>query len=145
MEELKIVSNITNLSCREFDSLTKEEKEVLSYSQIKLDEMYRQKAKGAFIRSRSKWLEEGEQNSRYFFSLEKYRSTNNSIRKLNVNGAITEDHRIISEFCSKFYKDLYSSQYSPTASNNFFNSLSVKIISEVERESTVTCLYHLKK
>lgn len=133
-EELKIVSNITNLSCREFDSLTKEEKEGLSYSQIKLDEMYRQKAKGAFIRSRSKWLEEGEQNSRYFFSLEKYRSTNNSISKLNVNGAITEDHRKISEFCSKFYKDLYSSRYSPTASDNFLNSLSVKIISEVDRE-----------
>jgi len=83
-EELKIVSNITKLSSREFDSLTKEEKEELSYSQIKLDEIYQQKAKGAFIRSRSKCLEEGEQNSRYFFSLEKSRSTNNSISKLNI-------------------------------------------------------------
>ena len=42
--------------------------------QYKLDELYIEKAKGAYIRSRSKWLEEDEQNSAYFFRLEKNRS-----------------------------------------------------------------------
>lgn len=50
-------------NCQE--SLTEEEKEELASSQTKLDELYCQKAKGAFIRSRSKWLEEGEQNTHY--------------------------------------------------------------------------------
>ncbi len=133
-EELKIVSSITNLSSKDPDSLTEGEKEELSYSQIKLDELYRQKAKGAFIRSRSKWLEEGEQNSHYFFSLEKHHSTINNISKLNINGAITEDQRKTADFCSSFYKELYSSKFSPTAAENFLNSLSVKMISEVDRE-----------
>ena len=58
--ELKTVSSITNLSSKDPDSLTEEEKEELSFLQMKLDGLYRQKVKVAFIRSRSKWLEEGE-------------------------------------------------------------------------------------
>ncbi len=31
-----------------------------------LDEFYKEKAEGAFARSRKRWMEEGEQNSSYF-------------------------------------------------------------------------------
>lgn len=57
--ELETILSITNLSSKDPESLTEEEKEELASSQAKLDELYCQKAKGAFIRSRSKWLEEG--------------------------------------------------------------------------------------
>ena len=61
--------------------------------QNKLDNIYRLKAEGAFIRSRKKWIEEGEQNSSYFFRLEKFHSTNNTIHKLNIDGVITHDQK----------------------------------------------------
>lgn len=31
-----------------------------------LDEFYKQKPEGAFVRSRKRWIEEGEQNSSFF-------------------------------------------------------------------------------
>lgn len=40
----------------------------LATEQIKLNEMYLNKAKGAFVRSRKRWIEEGEQNSVYFLT-----------------------------------------------------------------------------
>ena len=36
----------------------------------------------------TKWLEEGEQKSHYFFNLEKQHSSNNNINRLNINGVI---------------------------------------------------------
>lgn len=48
------------------DTLLEEENFELANLQNKLDELYCQKAKGAVIRSRAKWLKEGEQNSHYF-------------------------------------------------------------------------------
>lgn len=51
--------------------------------QLNLDKLYISKAEGAFIRS--KRLEEVEQNSSYFFRLEKQRQTRNGINKLSIN------------------------------------------------------------
>ncbi len=43
----------------------------LSSLQEELNSLYLEKAKGAFVRSRAKWLEFGEKKSAYFFNLEK--------------------------------------------------------------------------
>ncbi len=43
----------------------------LAQIQSQLDLIYLDLAKGAFIRSRAKWLEEGEKNTSNFFALEK--------------------------------------------------------------------------
>jgi hypothetical protein len=44
--------------------------------------MYNQKAKGAQIRSREKWVELGEKNNSYLLGLEKLRQDKKSISKL---------------------------------------------------------------
>ena len=38
---------------------------------VKLDEHYKNKTKGHRIRARAKWVEEGEQSTKYFLGLEK--------------------------------------------------------------------------
>ncbi len=48
----------------------KDDKECLYTLQSTLDDLFLEKARGAFIRSRAKWLEFGEKNSAYFFNLE---------------------------------------------------------------------------
>ena len=48
---------------------------------LELEEL---KAKGAIIRSKVKWLEEGEKSTQYFFSLEKYNYSKKNIRKLEA-------------------------------------------------------------
>lgn len=50
-EEEKVVSRITLLSQKSPDTLLEEEKLELANLQVKLDELYSQKAKGAFVRS----------------------------------------------------------------------------------------------
>lgn len=99
-----------------------------------MDKLYINKAKGAFIRSKAKWLEEGEQNSSYFFKLEKQRQTRNGINKLSINGDIIDNHKDISKFCEHFYQNVYKSNFSLKHMEEFFKDINkVKSIGEPNR------------
>ncbi len=107
------------------------------YSELqnKLDELYRAKAKGAYVRSRRKWLEEGEQNSAYFFRLERFSAMNDSIDRLQTDDGVLDDPKEIAAFCSKFYNNLYTSRYSDNSAKFFFDSINQnKIISFEDKE-----------
>lgn len=54
------------------------------------------------MRSRKRWLEEGEQKTAYFFQLEKCHAKNNTIQKLNIDGNITDDPVNVANHCSDF-------------------------------------------
>ena len=43
------------------------------------------KTKGAILRSKVRWYEEGERNTRYFYSLENCAQTKKAIDKLKIN------------------------------------------------------------
>jgi len=96
----------------------------IEYSKLqsKLDDLYRSKAKGAYVRSRRKWLEEGEQNSAYFFRLERSNAVNASIDRLRTDDGVLENPRQIASFCSKFYNNLYTSRYCDNSAKPFFES-----------------------
>ena len=59
-------------------------------------ELKKLKAKGAIVRSKVKWLEEGEKSIQYFFSLEKYNYSKKNIRKLNGT-TVTSDANMVYE------------------------------------------------
>lgn len=122
-EEQNIISKISLLTQMSPDLLTEENKIELSNLQENLDGVYRGRAAGAFIRSQRQWLEEGEQNSAYVFNLEKYRAKLNTINELRINDTITDDPKLISEFCATFYKALYKTNYSECDALNFLDSL----------------------
>ena len=102
------------------DNLSENNRSRLQLLQSKLDNLYIHRAKGAFVHSRRKWIEEGEQNSSYFFKLEKRNHNINSVTKLCYDGVITEDPKKISEICKLFYKNLYKSQESTNDIECFF-------------------------
>lgn len=112
------------------------------------------KAEGAFVRSRRKWLEEGEQDAAYFFQLKRSRSKTNSIKKLNINGVINDDPKKIANHCSSFYRNLYESQYDEVAANNFLGYLtetkSIKIDQKdfcdrpITSDEVLFAIHHLK-
>lgn len=118
-----MISMITALSSKYPDKLSSEEKETLFEYQNKLDTLYQSKAKGAFVRSRRRWMEEGEQNSAYFFRLEKSQSKNNTIHQLRIDNIVCDDANQIANFCSNFYKNLYSSQYCDDNTVSFLEPL----------------------
>ena len=79
----------------------------------KLDEQYKIKSKGYQIRSRAKYVEEGEQSTKYFLGLEKSRQNHNCICSLTDNHGRTvySDEEIL-DVATQFYSELYTNRSS---------------------------------
>ena len=69
------------------------------------------RTRGAKLRSRARWHNEGEKNTKYFLNLEKrhYRQGTISRLKKSENDFATTDKEILHE-CESFFKDLFSSK-----------------------------------
>lgn len=119
--ESNLLREITQ--CCSKEKLNVQEKNKLMELQTKLDDLYLEKAQGAFIRSRAKWIEAGEKNSSYFSKLEKSRQQRNLITSLLINGTECKDSRKIEGEVFTFYSKLYSSEYSAGDSDSFFDKI----------------------
>lgn len=90
-QQLDIISKITYLCSQ--TNLNDENNLELHQLQLKLDDLYTEKAKGAFIRSKERWIEDGEKNSSYFLNLEKSRQAKKVVNKLLFHRYLMESHR----------------------------------------------------
>ena len=72
----------------------------------KIDRWYTQKCKGAFIRSREKWLEKGERSTKYFLQLEKRRGKKKEIDYVEMNGKVYKEN--ILKIIHQYYVNLYA-------------------------------------
>ena len=72
--------------------------------------------KGAILRSKSQWYNEGGKNTKYFLNLEKRHFKQGTISQLKINDVdfVTSDKAILSE-CESFYKRLYTSKISDSS------------------------------
>lgn len=70
---MKTISKITGITQVLPENLSENELKNLSTQQNKLNEIYTMKSDWAFVRTRRKWLEEGEQNTAciFIFSIRK--------------------------------------------------------------------------
>ena len=90
-----------------------------------LEKIIEQRTQGAILRSRTRWHNEGEKNTKYFLSLEKRHHKQSTISRLkkNENEFAISDKEILTE-CEAFYKDLYSSKIQagsiPLDTDHFF-------------------------
>ena len=77
----------------------------------KLEKISNRKIKGTILRSKARWYEHGEKNSKYFLNLEKRNFLRKKISKLKLsNGEETDDVKTILEEEKTFYKNLYSTR-----------------------------------
>ena len=103
-----------------------------------LEALYDKKVEGIIIRSRARWHEHGEKNSKYFLNLEKRNNIKKHIRKLFVSGAISTDPFEILSTERRFYEKLYSKQNTNVNSeeaNSFLNNPNLLRLSEELSES----------
>ena len=78
---------------------------------IDIDDMLRNEVRGAYIRSRAKYLEEGERPSSYFCRLENYRGTKKIIDSIeDTDGVVYNNDQGITNVFHNFYRKLYSQE-----------------------------------
>lgn len=120
-KEISIMNELNTLLKK--DSLLEEEEIKLKRLKEEIDHTYINMAKGAFIRSRAKWLELGEKNSSYFFALEKRNQKRNNISALKIDDVITTNHLDISKYVYSFYSNIYKSNSQINDCDKFIESI----------------------
>ena len=109
-----------------------------------MEEIIEYRTKGAVLRSRTRWYNEGEKNTKYFLNLEKRHYRQGTISRLKKSA--TTDKEILHE-CESFFKDLYSSKMRTDSSlpeTDFFFSENDIILSNEERDSIEGLLTELE-
>ena len=83
--------------------------------------IYENKGNGSIVRSKTKWTEQGEKPTKYFFNLERRNYNHKTIKELkHPDGTpVTKDDEILKEI-EIFYKDLFTSTTS--AENALFKT-----------------------
>ena len=69
------------------------------------------RTKGPILRSKIRWYNEGEKNTKYFLNLEKRHWKEGTISQLkqNANNFVTSDQEILAK-CQSFYMNLYAAK-----------------------------------
>ena len=104
--------------------------------EAQLDTLCNVKAKGAQIRSRYKWVTEGEKNTKYFLGLETKQQSYNVIREIksDENGICTTQNDIMGEMCS-FYEKLYTSKnINDVDIDDYLSNIEIPSLSSVDKE-----------
>ena len=86
-----------------------------------LEKIIEYRTKGAILRSKSRWYNEGEKKTKYFLNLEKRHFKQGTISQLKLSDGVLviSDKDILSE-CESFYKDLYASKIDNSVNFDFF-------------------------
>ena len=85
--------------------------EILKVKERELEQFRLKRMEGVKVRSRARWVEEGEKPSRYFCDMENRHFTSKMMPKLvRTNGTIASDINEIKEETRAFYKRLYSAR-----------------------------------
>ncbi len=92
---------------RKKELLDENEKNQLSNSKADLIVLREKKMEGVLLRSRARWIADGEKVTSYFCSLEKRNYVNKRIIKLECNGTTIYDENKIVKEVNCFYKKLY--------------------------------------
>jgi len=104
-----------------------------------LQALMHQNTKGAILRSRARWQEQGEHNTKYFLNLEKWNHCRKTVTKLKItdNEYMSNQFEILREE-EKFYETLYKSQKSETHTQSkptFFETENITSLNEEEKLS----------
>ena len=127
LDKKLIFNNDPNLICRR--------KNV----QAELNELYKTKTEAAYIRSRAKWIEQGEKNTSYFLNLEKQHQNSNRITELiDKKGNVVQNDKGILNLVTDFYTNLYTS-IEPNQSNIDDYLSDLRLMETLTDDESLTC------
>lgn len=100
---IKEIDHLENIA-----SKTENDVYMLKEKNEELVSLRTKKIEGVMLRSRAKWVAEGEKITNYFCNLEKRHYVSKSINKLHGKNGMIEDSDQISKEVNNFYKNLYA-------------------------------------
>ena len=104
------------------------------------------KTRGAQVRSRSRWIEEGEKNTKYFLNLEKFRGNANTLTSVRSaeNGVLLQNNIDILDDIKKHFESLFKRDDSigevEQGVTNFLQGIDHPILSDEDQEACDTPL-----
>jgi len=98
------------ISCAAHTDCTYEQEKEYANLKCELDLIYERKGQGSILRSKTRWIEEGEKPTNYFFHLERRNYNLKTIKKLERSQGefLTKEKDILKEI-EFFYTKLYAS------------------------------------
>ena len=134
-EDQVIIGNLSEklMSMRNVCLSTRKNLSYIKKTKNDLDEKMFERAKGIMFRSKAKWCEEGEKNTKYFFSLEKARYNSKTCYKLLTdNGIEISNPEQILQIQKSFYEDLY--QEDSEVKFTMKNTFGIVVPEEIKRQ-----------
>ena len=112
---------------------------ILEARKSELEKIIEYRTKGSTLRSRCRWYNEGEKNTKYFLNLEKRHFKQEAITQLKVDDEnfVTTDKEILNQ-CEAFYRNLCSSKTDPPNEKYdhiFFEASTEKKLNQIEQDS----------
>jgi len=103
-----------------------------------IDDFYINEAQGRYIRSRAKWLEQGEKSSTYFLNLENKHQKSNLIAELtNSNGGKVSSTQELLDETYNFYTKLYSRNTNSTKNtHDYLDNINFPIVLDVSEKQS---------
>ena len=136
--EHDLEKEIETLFNRASDVQTHNLNSLLKTKQNELADLRKSKMDGVLIRSRTRWMEEGEKPSRYFLNMEKRNFVNKSISNIvkESNNTQLKDSKSILLETRNFYKHLYSNRDTEDTDNleSIFEQFEITKLSQVKRD-----------
>ena len=106
---------------------------LLADTRAELEDAHRQQSRGARIRSRIQWAEDGEASTRYFFRLEKRRSALRLFAAIKTLAGVLVSSLIeIQRAWVSFYGLLYTAQQLDITQQNFFLAQLTSTLTDVQ-------------
>ncbi len=138
--EHRLNSVLEKLNSYDVSSNSKYSKDLLNEKislQNQMNTIHDEKSKGNIIRSRIKWIEEGEKSSSYFLKLEKIRQSGNVIKTTQTEKGVSHSQEDVMNDIKDFYTKLYSSSnITKDKVDEYLNNIQMpKILSETEKLS----------
>ena len=129
-----------NLLKREISELEKKVDEnnlqTLEMKKEQLQDLRKTKTEGMIVRSRAKWIQEGEKPSRYFCSLESRNFTQKAMNYIETDdGKVIYDQQSIVKEAQSFYEQLYASKEADVVNVDLSAMFNAPTLSEEDRSS----------
>ena len=114
LNKIRMLEERINLIDKELQSQNHNEEIVNERKLLKeqLDALFLDLAIGAQIRSKVKFVEQGEKSTSYFLAVENHRQNNNSIKALAANDITYSSDCDILKIARNYYAELFSSKKS---------------------------------